>query len=330
MKRNQLNAIFLAVICSTLLVFAEEVQNFDEDDGVTIESEKLVNATNVTRLFAQESRVFTNISFQLLSFQDNPKPLYETLESEINYESPYIQPGKYHFAEHFDDAEAFEAKWVKSSAKKNIEDAESKYDGTWSIEAPNKQILTNDFGLVLKDKARHSAISSRLVKPFVFSDKPLIVQYEVQLQEGQECGGAYIKLLSSGKETTDLKDFHDKTPYTIMFGPDKCGNDHKLHFIFRHVNPLNGTIEEKHCRQPKGLEQKFADKKPHLYQLIVKPDNSYTISVDHEVVSEGSLLTDFTPAVNPPKEIDDPKDFKPESWDEREKVFNRKYFFLHF
>jgi len=22
--------------------------------------------------------------------------------------------------------------------------------------------------------------------------------------------------------------FHDKTPYTIMFGPDKCGNDHKV------------------------------------------------------------------------------------------------------
>lgn len=65
------------------------------------------------------------------------------------------------------------------------------------------------------DRARHSAISSRLVKPFVFSDRPLIVQYEVQLQEGQECGGAYIKLLSSGKETTDLKDFHDKTPYTV-------------------------------------------------------------------------------------------------------------------
>lgn len=45
MKRNQLNAIFLVVICSTLLVFAEEGQNFDEDGGVTIESEKIVSAT---------------------------------------------------------------------------------------------------------------------------------------------------------------------------------------------------------------------------------------------------------------------------------------------
>lgn len=70
-------------------------------------------------------------------------------------------------------------------------------------------------------------------KPFTFSDKPFIVQYEVTLQEGQECGGSYIKLLSSGIETTDLTLFNDKTKYTIMFGPDKCGNDFKLHFIFR-------------------------------------------------------------------------------------------------
>lgn len=98
------------------------------------------------------------------------------------------------------------------------------------------------------------------------------------MQDGQECGGAYLKLLSSGKDTTDLFkvrnrkqmqfsfnltikfsfcfprllfQFNDKTPYSIMFGPDKCGNDIKLHFIFRHKNPRNGTITEKHCKKSK-------------------------------------------------------------------------------
>lgn len=70
-------------------------------------------------------------------------------------------------------------------------------------------------------------------------------------QEGQNCGGAYIKLLSRGTNTkADLRKFYDQTPYTIMFGPDKCGNDNKLHFIFRHKNPKNGTIEEKHSKKP--------------------------------------------------------------------------------
>lgn len=36
-----------------------------------------------------------------------------------------------------------------------------------------------------------------------------------------------------------------------MFGPDKCGNDIKLHFIFRHKNPRNGTVTEKHCKKSK-------------------------------------------------------------------------------
>lgn len=127
----------------------------------------------------------------------------------------------------------------------------AKYDGVWSVEAPQRTILRGDLGLVLQSKAKHAAISSRLSRPFVFNNKPLIVQYEVTLQDGQECGGSYIKLLSSGKETTDLRTFQDKTPYTIMFGPDKCGNDIKLHFIFRHVNPINGSVSEKHCRKPK-------------------------------------------------------------------------------
>lgn len=115
-----------------------------------------------------------------------------------------MQPGKYHIAEHFDDAEAAEKKWIRSASKKDDTD-EGKYDGEWSFESAAKPILRNDLGLVLKSKAKHAAIASRLVKPFVFSDKPLVVQYEVQLQDGQECGGSYIKLLSSGKETSDLK-----------------------------------------------------------------------------------------------------------------------------
>lgn len=70
------------------------------------------------------------------------------------------------------------------------------------------------------------------------------------------------------------------------------------------------------------LEEPFKDKQPHLYTLIVRPDSSFTIRVDHRTVNEGSLLTDFTPPVNPEKEIDDPEDFKPNDWDEREKIAN--------
>lgn len=62
--------------------------------------------------------------------------------------------------------------------------------------------------------------------------------------------------------------FVDKTPYTIMFGPDKCGEDYKLHFIFRHKNSKTGEYEEKHAKKPDAdLRTYYTDKKTHLYTL---------------------------------------------------------------
>lgn len=62
--------------------------------------------------------------------------------------------------------------------------------------------------------------------------------------------------------------FNDATPYTIMFGPDKCGSIYKVHFIIRHRNPLTGMYEEKHARQPDtDLSDYFTDHNPHLYTL---------------------------------------------------------------
>lgn len=53
-----------------------------------------------------------------------------------------------------------------------------------------------------------------------------------------------------------------------MFGPDKCGSTYKVHFIFRHRNPLTGMYEEKHARQPDSdLSDYFTDHAPHLYTL---------------------------------------------------------------
>lgn len=160
---------------------------------------------------------------------------------------------KFYFIENFDNAEKSNEGWIKSEARKSDDTAEeiAKYDGIWNIESPERIVWKNDLGLVLKSKAKHAAISSFMNKKFSFNDKPLVVQYEVTMQNIQDCGGSYIKLLSEDKNGVNLKNFNDKTPYTIMFGPDKCGNDIKLHFIFRHINPINGSISEKHSRKPK-------------------------------------------------------------------------------
>ncbi len=104
-----------------------------------------------------------------------------------------------------------------------------------------------------------------------------------------------------------------------MFGPDKCGFNNKVHFIFRHQNPLTGSYEEKHVGSPP--EGKFS-KKTGLYTLIVHPNNDFEMLVNNESVKKGNLLKDFEPAVEPPKEIDDKDDTKPADWVDDAKYFN--------
>ncbi|XP_074679795.1 calmegin isoform X2 [Strix aluco] len=241
----------------------------------------------------------------------------DTSSLGIVYQTPK-PTGEVYFTETFDGVLAG---WVLSKTKKeDTDDNIAKYDGRWEVEELKENTVPGDRGLVLKSVAKHHAISAMLTKAFIFDKKPLIVQYEVNFQEGIDCGGAYIKLLSSSDDL-NLEYFFDKTPYTIMFGPDKCGEDYKLHFIFRHENPKTGEYDEKHAKRPDiDLKKFYLDKKTHLYTLVLKPDNTFEMLIDQTVVSKGSLLEDVVPPVNPPKEIEDPSDKKPDDWHERPKI----------
>jgi calnexin len=217
------------------------------------------------------------------------------------------------FLEQFTDN--WESRWKASHAKKlndKKEDTEEwAFIGNWAVEEPTVlKGIEGDKGLVVKDKAAHHAISAKFDKPINPKGKPLVVQYEVKLQEGLECGGAYLKLLQENKKL-HREEFSNASPYIIMFGPDKCGATNKVHFIFRHKNPKTGGYEEKHLNNPPSAR---IAKTTSLYQLAVFPNNTYSISIDGEQQRHGSLFEDFTPSVNPEKEIDDPEDKKPDTW----------------
>ncbi|GAA5872764.1 hypothetical protein JCM16303_006822 [Sporobolomyces ruberrimus] len=222
------------------------------------------------------------------------------------------------FVEQF--TEDWQDRWSPSKATKEEKQGEVfSYVGKWSVEDPTVfPGIEGDKGLVLKSKAAHHAISAPFDATLDPAGKPLIVSYEVKLQKGLDCGGAYVKLLSESDNGIQAEEFSDQTPYTIMFGPDRCGSTQKVHFIFRHRNPLTGEIEEKHLKNPPVPK---LSKTTALYTLIVRPkDQSYEIKINDESVKKGSLLEDFTPSVNPSKEIDDPKDVKPSDWVENPKI----------
>lgn len=221
-----------------------------------------------------------------------------------------------HFVEQFENLD----RWSASQATKTDRNQEVfSYVGKWEVQEPTVfPAIANDKALVATSKAAHHAISSLFDTPYdPKKEGGLVVQYEVKLQNGLECGGAYMKLLTESPEGIQAQELSDKTPYTIMFGPDKCGATNKVHFIFRHKNPVTGEFEEKHLKGPPAPKN---DKLTNLYTLVVRKDNTYEIKINGESKKKGSLLEDFDPAVNPPKEIDDASDSKPADWVDEAKI----------
>ena len=168
---------------------------------------------------------------------------------------------------------------------------------------------TEDEGLFVPVAARHYGIAAKLAEPINLS-KGVVLQYEALLEAGLECGGAYLKFLTADPSFSP-SGLDGDTPYTVMFGPDKCGGTNKVHAIFRHKSPLDGSVEEKHLISPPSMP---LDKKPHLYTLIINPDNTYEVKIDGETRKSGSIFSDFEPPFNPPAEIDDKEDTKPDDW----------------
>ncbi|CAJ1053273.1 calmegin isoform X3 [Xyrichtys novacula] len=325
MRLLLLLSLALAAVAAQESQVKVDVSDVDDDMGLDEEELEVLMGEEETmekeEEEEEEAAVMDDDNFDEADSKDTVDE-QDGMDGNVSFQVVYKTPvptGEVYLAETFDDGSL--DRWqLSKTVKGDADDDVAKYDGKWAVEQLKENKVPGDLGLVLKSRAKHHAISTMLNKPFVFKDDPLVIQYEVNFQEGIDCGGAYIKLLSDADDL-DLEQFHDRTPYTIMFGPDKCGEDYKLHFIFRYQNPLNKDLEEKHAKRADvDLKKFYVDKKTHLYTLVVNPDNSYEMFIDQSSVSRGNLLHDMVPPVNPPKEIDDPNDSKPEDWDERAKI----------
>lgn len=208
----------------------------------------------------------------------------------------------------FDDFQSGLSKWEHSSLPD--------YNGEFKVGQGAKPTIKGDRALIIPQKARKYGISAKVPDMLDLSSKPLVVQYELKLEDGMTCGGAYLKLPIKGFEPTS---FNGDTPYSIMFGPDKCGATDKVHFIFQSENPKTGKRVEHHLEEPPSVANSY-DKKTHHYMLIVQPGGKFEMRIDGEKKKEGKLSDNFQPPVQPPKQIDDEKDEKPSDWVDEKKI----------
>jgi len=154
-------------------------------------------------------------------------------------------------------------------------------------------------GLKTSQDAKFYGISAP-IKEFSNKGKDLVVQYSVKHEQGIDCGGAYLKI---GPAPFDGKKFHGESVYNIMFGPDICGMTKRTHLIFNY--------KEKNLLKEKDLRTE-SDELTHIYTLVVKPDGTFSVSIDGSEVESGKLADGWK--FLEPKEIDDPEDKKPSDW----------------
>lgn len=129
----------------------------------------------------------------------------------------------------------------------------------------------------------------------------------VKHEQNIDCGGGYLKVFDC---SIDQKQLHGESPYLIMFGPDICGPaTKKVHAIFNYKGKNLLINKDIRCKD---------DVHTHVYRLVVKPDNTYKVSIDGETVEKGELEKDWNFLA--PKKIKDPNAKKPEDWDDRAKI----------
>ncbi|XP_076911496.1 calnexin homolog [Bidens hawaiensis] len=186
------------------------------------------------------------------------------------------------------------------------------YSGVWNH---SKSQGHDDYGLLVSEQARKYAIAKELNKPIDLKDQTIILQFEARFQNGLECGGAYLKYLRPQGLGWSPKEFNNKSPYSIMFGPDRCGATNKVHFIMNHKNPKNGKHIEHHLSSPPAVPY---DTMSHAYTAVLKPDNELRILIDGEEKKKANFMSteDFEPNLIPAKTVPDPNDIRPENWDD--------------
>ena len=222
------------------------------------------------------------------------------------YVAESFDDSKLFFLETFDKGDIFEnGKWFKSKDDKYV-------DQPVLLKATNKPLkgFENDKGITLSQDMKFYGVATTFPEPLITEGKDFVVQYELKLEENLGCGGAYIKLPRMS-DIFESGNINNETPYTVMFGPDKCGSNNKVHFILQHRNPISDTWQEKHFNETPPIR---SDNNHHLYTLHVKKDNTFEVFIDMKSIRSGSLLTHMNPPVNPPREIDDPDDLKPVDW----------------
>lgn len=215
------------------------------------------------------------------------------------------------FYETFDNPNLDQAGWHVS---KGLKEGKIPYNGVWKIEESHRYAgYAGDLGLVMTTEADYYSIYKRLEDPVTSEGKDLVFQYEVKFQHGIECGGAYFKLVSD--DSFNPSNFSDQVRYEVMFGPDICGSENRVKFIYT-KDTHNESFQSELRTPPMARKSELLT----LYTLIIRANLEVEIRINGETAKKGHMINTphfMKPALSVPQFIPDTSVRKPEDWDDK-------------
>ena len=130
--------------------------------------------------------------------------------------------------------------------------------------APAKR-RSRALGSQVPEKAKHYGIATVLPEPVDPSDT-LVLQYDLKISNGLTCGGAYLKFLTADASFS-ASDLKDDSPYSVMFGPDKCGSTNKASPRRDRTHLCAPAIDHSHRSHPRARRRSLAHAAPPALHL---------------------------------------------------------------
>ena len=215
------------------------------------------------------------------------------------YGRPFLPACEPLYYENFTDPFVFK-RWFPSR--------NASYDGKWVNEMTYPlQGRPGEKGMIIKNKQKSHVISTLFPAPIYTPNETIVIQYETRTQLVYTCFSSIMRIYTS---EFDVYHQTNDTDHFIEFGPDACHGVRNARLNFFSTNEKGETV--KHVLKDKISVP--ADEIPHLYTLIIRPDNTFEYMIDGMSFHNGTFTGSFRPNFVEPEFIDDPNDHKPSDW----------------
>lgn len=169
--------------------------------------------------------------------------------------------------------------------------------------------IENERALVFKQPNAYYSLSSPVKNPISLDKDSFALQFEARLNPSSKKYNISLKLFNEYNPIA----LDERTPYILSFGFEYIENL-MIQFKFFHKHLTTGETRLLSLKEPYPVP---IDELNHVYTLIVRKNQTFSILIDNNEVRNGNFITSFDPPPSGPLDLPDPNHIKPDDWEEK-------------